>query len=82
MGSFIYGCKVLQPLEVCFLIFLVSICICPAMLHGQQEDLMGLGRIVLALACNTALALQQQNMAHALEFVQRNYSPDLKNLIL
>ncbi|XP_025085760.1 PAN2-PAN3 deadenylation complex subunit Pan3-like isoform X2 [Pomacea canaliculata] len=50
--------------------------------HWQQEDLMGLGRIVLALACNTALALQQQNMAHALEFVQRNYSPDLKNLIL
>ena len=47
----------------------------------QQEDLTGLGRIVLALACNSALAVQSQNFNHAMELVTRNYSADLKNLI-
>ncbi|XP_070197753.1 PAN2-PAN3 deadenylation complex subunit pan3-like isoform X2 [Littorina saxatilis] len=49
--------------------------------HWQQEDLTGLGRIVLALACNSALAVQSQNFNHAMEMVSRNYSADLKNLI-
>jgi hypothetical protein len=47
----------------------------------QQEDLTGLGRIVLGLACNSALAVQSQNFNHAMDMVSRNYSPDLKNLI-
>ena len=47
----------------------------------QQEDLTGLGRIVLALACNSALAVQSQNFNHAMELVTRNYSADLENLI-
>lgn len=50
--------------------------------HWQQEDLIGLGRIVLALACNTAYALRQSNMQQALELVHSNYSSDLKNLIM
>lgn len=50
--------------------------------HWQQEDLIGLGRIVLALACNTAYALRHSNMQQALELVHSNYSSDLKNLIM
>lgn len=50
--------------------------------HWQQEDLTGLGRIVLALACNSALAVQSKNFSQAMEIVSRNYSVDLKNLIV
>ncbi|KAL8575598.1 hypothetical protein ACOMHN_028619 [Nucella lapillus] len=49
--------------------------------HWQQEDLTGLGRIVLALACNSALAVQSKNLNQAMDMVTRNYSIDLKNLI-
>ncbi|XP_054717991.1 LOW QUALITY PROTEIN: PAN2-PAN3 deadenylation complex subunit pan3-like [Uloborus diversus] len=50
--------------------------------HFQQEDLMAFGKIVLALACNTLNAVKRSNMTGSLELVSRNYSADLRNLIL
>ncbi|KAK6172940.1 hypothetical protein SNE40_016494 [Patella caerulea] len=52
------------------------------MQHYQQKDLYALGNIVLALACNSVMSLQRENLQNALDLVSRNYSPDLKNLIL
>ena len=49
----------------------------------QQEDLLSLGRTLLALACNNSMAaIQRENVPKALEAVALNYSSDLKNLIL
>ncbi|XP_052226138.1 PAN2-PAN3 deadenylation complex subunit Pan3-like isoform X2 [Dreissena polymorpha] len=50
--------------------------------HYQQEDLISLGKVVLALACNSVMAIQRDNMQASMELVARNYSADLKNLIL
>ena len=48
----------------------------------QQEDLISLGKVVLALACNSVMAIQRDNLQTSMELVARNYSADLKNLIL
>lgn len=48
---------------------------------SQQDDMTALGRIILALACNNLMCYQRDNIQSAIELVQRNYSPDLKNLI-
>jgi len=53
-----------------------------AMAVYQQEDLVSLGRIVLALACNSFIAIQRENCAQSLELVTSNYSNDLRNLIM
>jgi len=53
-----------------------------AMAVYQQEDLVSLGRIVLALACNSFLAIQRENVQHSMELVTSNYSSDLRNLIM
>lgn len=50
--------------------------------HYQQEDLISLGKLVLALACNTMAAIQRENLQQSMELVSRNYSTDLRNLIL
>ncbi|GIY40905.1 PAN2-PAN3 deadenylation complex subunit pan3 [Caerostris darwini] len=50
--------------------------------HFQQEDLMAFGKIVLALACNNLNAVKRNSMNGPLELVSRNYSADLRNLIL
>ncbi|XP_064482254.1 PAN2-PAN3 deadenylation complex subunit Pan3-like isoform X2 [Ornithodoros turicata] len=50
--------------------------------HYQQEDLVSLGKLVLALACNTMAAIQRDNVQQSMELVARNYSADLRNLIL
>ncbi|KAH9513810.1 PAB-dependent poly(A)-specific ribonuclease subunit 3 [Bulinus truncatus] len=47
----------------------------------KQEDMTALGKIILALACNNLMCVQRDNIQTAIEGVQRNYSPDLKNLI-
>ncbi|XP_059155645.1 PAN2-PAN3 deadenylation complex subunit PAN3-like isoform X2 [Physella acuta] len=47
----------------------------------KQDDMTALGRIILALACNNLMCYQRDNIQSAIELVQRNYSPDLKNLI-
>lgn len=50
--------------------------------HYQQEDLMSLGKVVLALACNSVLGIQREHLQTSMDLVTRNYSSDLKNLIL
>ena len=52
------------------------------MSHHQQEDLVALGKVVLALACNSVVGIQQEHLRTSMELVTRNYSADLKNLIL
>ncbi|XP_064608976.1 PAN2-PAN3 deadenylation complex subunit pan3-like isoform X2 [Liolophura sinensis] len=50
--------------------------------HYQQDDLVSLGKVVLALACNSVLGIQREHIQTSMELVARNYSADLKNLIL
>lgn len=51
-------------------------------LHYQQEDLIALGKLVLALACRNLLAVHRDNIQASLELVARSYSNDLRNFIL
>lgn len=53
-----------------------------AMSHFQQEDLISLGKIVLALSCNSFLAIQRENLQTSMEIVTSTYSSDLRNLIM
>ncbi|XP_060556604.1 PAN2-PAN3 deadenylation complex subunit pan3-like isoform X2 [Ruditapes philippinarum] len=53
-----------------------------ALTPHYQEDLISLGKVVLALACNSVMAIQRDNLQTSMELVARNYSADLKNLIL
>merc|ERR1719367_834424 len=53
-----------------------------AMAHYQQEDLIALGKIVLALACNSCLAIQRENLQTSMEIVTSTYSSDMRNLIM
>lgn len=50
--------------------------------HYQQEDLTALGKLVLALACKSTMAVQRENISTAVEAVNRTYSPDLRNVIM
>eukprot|EP00118_Oscarella_pearsei_P013142 m.101879 g.101879 ORF g.101879 m.101879 type:complete len:633 (+) comp37148_c0_seq18:83-1981(+) len=54
----------------------------PLMGHYQHEDLMSLGRILLALACNSLAASQRDQLHKSLEVISLHYSVDLKNLIV
>jgi PAB-dependent poly(A)-specific ribonuclease subunit 3 len=47
-----------------------------------QNDLQDFGRLILMLACNSIVGAQKEHLQTSLEIVQRNYSHDLKNLIL
>merc|ERR1719367_546098 len=53
-----------------------------AMAHYQQEDLIALGKIVLALACNSFMAIQRENLQTSMEIVTSTYSSDMRNLIM
>jgi PAB-dependent poly(A)-specific ribonuclease subunit 3 len=48
----------------------------------QQEDLTEFGRLVLALACNSLIAIQKEHINTSVDIISRNYSADLRNLIL
>merc|ERR1719414_2929928 len=48
-----------------------------AMAHYQQEDLIALGKIVLALACNSFMAIQRENLQTSMEIVTSTYSSDM-----
>ncbi|XP_066256175.1 PAN2-PAN3 deadenylation complex subunit pan3 [Euwallacea similis] len=50
--------------------------------HYQQEDLTALGKLVLALACKSTVAVQRENISTALDIVNRTYTIDLRNLIM
>lgn len=48
----------------------------------KQEDLLALGKLILALACNSLLALQRDNVSTSMDIITKNYSTDLRNLIM
>ena len=48
----------------------------------SQEDLVSLGKIVLALSCNSFIAIQRENLQQSMELVTTHYSNDLRNLIM
>ncbi|XP_037070704.1 PAN2-PAN3 deadenylation complex subunit pan3-like [Pollicipes pollicipes] len=48
----------------------------------QQEDLVGLGKLLLALSCNSVLAVQRDNFNTSISIVERHYSADLKAVIM
>ncbi|KAF0298845.1 PAN2-PAN3 deadenylation complex subunit PAN3 [Amphibalanus amphitrite] len=50
--------------------------------HYQQEDLVSLGKLLLALSCNSLLAVQRDNFSTSISIVERHYSADLKALIM
>nr|CAD7442981.1 unnamed protein product [Timema bartmani] len=50
--------------------------------HYQQDDLTALGKLVLALACRSLIAVQRENVQTSLDLVARSYSTDLRNLIM
>ncbi|XP_065582617.1 PAN2-PAN3 deadenylation complex subunit pan3-like [Artemia franciscana] len=52
------------------------------MLQHQQDDLTALGKLILAVSCCSLLAQQRDNLQVALDILSRNYSNDLKNLIV
>ena len=43
---------------------------------------MSLGKIVLALSCNSFIAIQRENIQQSMELVTTHYSNDLRNLIM
>lgn len=43
---------------------------------------MALGKLILALACNSLLALQRENLPTSMDIITKNYSSDLRNLIV
>ncbi|XP_065205050.1 PAN2-PAN3 deadenylation complex subunit PAN3 isoform X2 [Planococcus citri] len=49
--------------------------------HFQQEDLSELGKLLLALACGSLIAIQKENLQTSLEVMSRTYSNDIRNLI-
>nr|CAD7569954.1 unnamed protein product [Timema californicum] len=49
---------------------------------SQQDDLTALGKLVLALACRSLIAVQRENVQTSLDLVARSYSTDLRNLIM
>ena len=49
--------------------------------HHQQEDLVALGKVALALACRSMLAIHTNNMQAALDLVSCTYSSELSGFI-
>lgn len=50
--------------------------------HNQQEDLLALGKLILALACRSLAAVtSEEHIAAHITNVQRTYSQDLRNLL-
>ncbi|XP_031623876.1 PAN2-PAN3 deadenylation complex subunit PAN3 isoform X4 [Contarinia nasturtii] len=53
-----------------------------AIANYQQEDLTSLGKLVLALACRCLHSVQEDRIQSSVSLVSRNYSSDLRNLVL
>lgn len=47
----------------------------------QQNDLVDLGKVCLALGCNSLNAIEQENWPQSLELISRSYTTDLRSLI-
>uniref|UniRef100_A0A1B6C5K5 PAN2-PAN3 deadenylation complex subunit PAN3 n=2 Tax=Clastoptera arizonana TaxID=38151 RepID=A0A1B6C5K5_9HEMI len=50
--------------------------------HYQQDDLTALGKLLLALACRSLLAVQRENLQTSMDLMSRSYSSDLRHLIM
>ncbi|KAK2168696.1 hypothetical protein LSH36_15g19075 [Paralvinella palmiformis] len=50
--------------------------------HYQQEDLSSLGKVILALACNSIIGIQRDRLQTSMEIVNRNYSADLRHFLM
>lgn len=48
----------------------------------MQDDLTALGKLILALACKSLHAVQEDNIQNSIALVSRHYSKDLSNVIL
>lgn len=48
--------------------------------HYQQDDLLGLGKLMIAIGCGSAGAVH--NLPKSVDQISRAYSPELKNVIL
>ncbi|KAG5646197.1 hypothetical protein DXG03_004251 [Asterophora parasitica] len=48
----------------------------------QQDDLTMFGRLLFALCCNNVTASSGQNFQKSLDFIGRNYTPEIKNAAL
>ena len=51
-------------------------------LYLQQEDLSSLGKVILALACNSIIGIQRDRLQTSMEIVNRNYSADLRHFLM
>jgi len=51
-------------------------------LQHQQDDLVSLGKLVLALACNSFQSIQRENLQTSIEVVTSAYSSDMRNFIM
>ncbi|XP_050540009.1 PAN2-PAN3 deadenylation complex subunit PAN3 isoform X2 [Daktulosphaira vitifoliae] len=49
--------------------------------HFQQEDLTDFGKLLLALACRSLIAVHPDNLATSIDLMARTYSSDIRNLI-
>jgi PAB-dependent poly(A)-specific ribonuclease subunit 3 len=52
-----------------------------AIQHYQQEDMVELGRVVVALACDSLQAASRERLGSSLQYILQHYSQDLKNLV-
>uniref|UniRef100_A0A182LY71 PAN2-PAN3 deadenylation complex subunit PAN3 n=1 Tax=Anopheles culicifacies TaxID=139723 RepID=A0A182LY71_9DIPT len=50
--------------------------------HQQQEDLLALGKLILALACRSLQSFQRDQIQSSVELVSRHYSSDLRNILI
>uniref|UniRef100_A0A182WIF7 PAN2-PAN3 deadenylation complex subunit PAN3 n=1 Tax=Anopheles minimus TaxID=112268 RepID=A0A182WIF7_9DIPT len=50
--------------------------------HQQQEDLLALGNLILALACRSLQSFQREQIQSSVELVSRHYSSDLRNILI
>ena len=50
-------------------------------MFDQQEDLIEFGRLVLALACNSLIAIQKEHINTSLDIINRTYTSDLRTVI-
>ncbi|VDK47440.1 unnamed protein product [Anisakis simplex] len=49
--------------------------------HQQQEDLCGLGRVIVALAMGSLHAARRENWSSSLAVIAQHYTTDMKNII-
>ncbi len=86
------ACRVMEPSKIlitgknrlrincCGLFDMISFDSGHSVLHFQQEDLLHLGQLIVALACGGLVSLQ--NISHSLQVIGNSYPIDLKNIII